>query len=96
MNEKALEEKLQAAFKPFLIKLENESHLHAGHQGVEEKGGSHYSLLLVSDIFQGKNRIVRHQMVYDTLQQEMKNADREGLHALRMKIYSMDEWEKQV
>lgn len=95
MNQKALEEKLQAAFAPFFMKLENESHLHAGHAGVQEKGGSHYSLVLVSDRFLGKNRVERQRMVYETLQEEMENSDRDGLHALRMKVYSIDEWQKQ-
>ncbi|MAI08939.1 MAG: transcriptional regulator [Magnetococcales bacterium] len=94
MNQKALEEKLQAAFAPFFMKLENESHLHAGHAGVKEKGGSHYSLVLVADSFLGKNRVERQRMVYELLAEEMQNKDRAGLHALKMKIYSVDEWQK--
>lgn len=92
MNQKALEQKLQAAFNPFFMKLENESHLHAGHAGVKEKGGSHYSLVLAADHFAGKNRVERQRMVYEALTEEMQNKDRSGLHALRMKLYTVDEW----
>ena len=93
MNQKALEQKLQAAFQPFWMALENESHLHAGHAGVEERGGSHFNLVMVSNQFEGLNRVARQRKDYELLSTEMENKNREGLHALRMKLYTEQEWQ---
>jgi len=51
--------------------------LHAGHEGAQA-GGGHYRLRLVSDLFEGKNRLARHRLVYDCLR-DMMHTD---IHAL--------------
>jgi stress-induced morphogen len=42
------------------------------------------SIEVVSDKFDGKKRIQRHQMVYKLLQEELDS----GLHALSMKLHT--------
>lgn len=52
--------------------------------------GAHFEAVVVSDAFVGKNRVQRHQLVYQTLGERM----REEIHALSMKTYTPEEWEK--
>lgn len=53
--------------------------------------GTHFEAVVVSDAFAGKNRVQRHQLVYQTLGERM----REEIHALSMKTYTPEEWQKQ-
>ncbi len=54
--------------------------------------GAHFEAVVVSAEFAGKNRVQRHQRVYQTLGDRM----REEIHALSIKTYTPDEWQKQV
>ena len=58
--------RLDATFSPLICQLDDESAMHAGHAGATS-GGGHYRLHLVSALFEGKNRISRHRLVYDCL-----------------------------
>lgn len=58
--------RLDATFAPIACQLTDESALHAGHVGAAS-GGGHYRLHLVSALFEGKNRVSRHRLVYDCL-----------------------------
>ncbi len=58
---------------------------------VEVSGdGAHFEAVVVSAEFIGKSRIQRHQRVYQALGDRM----REEIHALSMKTYTPQEWEK--
>ena len=61
------------------------AHLHV--QG----DGRHWYATLVSAEFEGKRLIQRHQRVYATLGNRMVTDE---VHALSMRTYSPDEWEK--
>jgi len=52
--------------------------------------GEHYQLLVVSDLFQGKSLVERHQMVYQALGDAMRGA----VHALALKTYTPSQWVK--
>lgn len=69
--------RLIETFSPLECQLEDESAQHAGHVGAAS-GGGHFRLRIVSAHFEGQNRIVRHRLVYDSLQ-EMMHSD---IHAL--------------
>ena len=69
--------KLIATFSPTVCLLEDESAMHAGHAGAAS-GGSHYRLRLISEVFEGKNRLNRHRLVYDCLDDMMQHK----IHAL--------------
>ena len=69
--------KLIATFSPTECLLEDESAAHAGHAGAAS-GGSHYRLRLISTVFEGKNRLNRHRLVYDCLDDMMQHK----IHAL--------------
>lgn len=50
--------------------------------------GHHFEATVVSDEFDGKSRIGRHQLVYKTLGDRMRGE----VHALSMKTYTPEEW----
>jgi acid stress-induced BolA-like protein IbaG/YrbA len=52
--------------------------------------GTHFSAIVVSDEFQGKNMVQRHQLVYGTLGGKMGGE----IHALSIQAYTPEEWEK--
>ena len=61
-----IQARLNETFAPSQCQLTDESALHAGHAGAAS-GGGHYRLHMVSALFEGKNRISRHRLVYDCL-----------------------------
>jgi len=69
--------RLLATFDPAECQLVDESHLHAGHAGAAS-GAGHYRLHMVSERFEGLNRVTRHRLVYDCLN-DMMHTD---IHAL--------------
>ena len=50
--------------------------------------GQHFEALIVSEAFEGMNRVRRHQAVYAVLGDRM----REEIHALSMKTLTPEEW----
>jgi len=59
-----------------------------GH--VEVTGdGRHFSAVVVSDAFTGKNLIARHRLVYAALGGRF---DTEAVHALSLKTYTPEQW----
>ena len=67
------------------VEVSDESALHRGHKGAM-KGGGHYSVVVVSDLFKGKSLIERHRQIYDAL-----NEMASEIHALAIKAYSVEE-----
>ena len=51
--------------------------------------GRHWYTTIVSPAFNGKRAIQRHQMVYATLGEKMKNDE---VHALSIKAFTPAEW----
>ena len=63
--------KLTEAFEPQSLKVEDESHQHAGHAGHRPGGQTHFRVYIVADAFKGKTRIERHRMINATLSREL-------------------------
>lgn len=60
-----------------------------GH--VEVTGdGRHFSAVVVSQAFAGKNMIAQHRMVYAALGDRF---DTEAVHALTLKTYTPEQWQ---
>ena len=68
------------------IAIKDQSHLHAGHAGARD-GRGHFDVRLISLLFEGVNRIQRHQMVYDALGDLMES----DIHAVRIKALTPTE-----
>ncbi len=54
-----------------------------------EGDGRHWQAVIVSDAFEGKRAIQRHQMVYATLGARIQTDE---VHALSMKTMTSSEW----
>jgi BolA protein len=78
--------RLVATFSPTECVVEDDSALHAGHAGAAS-GGGHYRIRLVTTLFEGKNRISRHRLVYDCLSELFKKE----IHALAIAAYTPSE-----
>jgi len=84
----AMRERL-GLLEPARVEIHDESGEHIGHEGARG-GGGHYQLLIVSDEFIDKAPLARHRMVYAALGEMM----RVDVHALAIKAYTVDEFEK--
>jgi BolA protein len=72
-----IRELLQAALNPSLLEVNDDSHLHVGHAGAAS-GGGHFSVKIVSERFEGLRLVMRHRLVYDSVQGMMHT----DIHAL--------------
>ena len=81
MMEDRIRARLEAAFAPLELSIDNESHQHAGHHGSPGSGESHFRVHIVSAMFAGASRIERHRLVNEALAAELKM----GIHALAIK-----------
>ena len=79
---------ITAQFAPEKLELIDDSAKHAGHSGADPRGESHFSLLIVSTSFEGQNRVNRQRLVYEALDDLLKNR----VHALALKTMTPDEW----
>ena len=73
-----------AALSPQHLSVQDESHMHS--RGLQ----THFKAVLVSQQFEGLNRVKRHQKVYVTLGELMQQ-----FHALALHTYTPDEWAAQ-
>lgn len=62
-----IEDRLTAAFRPSVLKVENESHKHAGHAGDDGSGASHFHITIRAAAFRDMTRITRHRAVQQAL-----------------------------
>ena len=73
----SIKEKLEQSFTPSQLEVIDESHKHAHHRGAHEHkadGGSaesHFHVVIVSDKFEGMNRLAKHRAVLDVLKDEV-------------------------
>ncbi|MGA0595942.1 BolA family protein [Enterovirga sp. CN4-39] len=68
--------------RPTELRIDDESHLHAGHAGSREGGETHFRIDVVSEAFIGKSRVERHRMVNELMTDAF---GRDGLHALAIR-----------
>jgi BolA protein len=85
MTADELQARLQAALAPIQLRVQDDSHLHAGHAGARE--GRHFSVALTSARFAGLSRVARHRLVYDSLGPLAE----QGVHALAIVAKAPDE-----
>lgn len=86
----ALNQALQE-LQPEHIELINESMNHAGYFEGKE---SHFKLTIVSQAFDAKRLVARHQLVYD-LVAALLTSGGGNVHALAIHAYTPNEWQGQ-
>lgn len=90
--EETIRRKLNQAFAPLQLAIENESAKHAGHRAMLDgntaaKGESHFRVVIVSEAFRGKSRLDRHRLVNEALAEELRGR----IHALAIRAHAPDE-----
>ncbi len=70
------------------IKIHIENALPCELVHVEGDDGQHFSAIIVSAEFRGKNMVQQHQIVYRALGDRMK----QEIHALSMKTHTPEQW----
>ncbi|PCI26507.1 BolA family transcriptional regulator [Candidatus Kaiserbacteria bacterium] len=86
VTESILRKKIQEAFTPEVLALENESHMHS----VPANSETHFKLLLVSEFFTEMSRIDRQRKVNEIIQEELDGP----VHAFTQRVYTIEEWRK--
>lgn len=72
-----IEAALRQAFAPEELRVEDESHLHAGHAGARS-GRGHFRVRITAETFRDQKLLARHRAVYDALGDMMQT----DIHAL--------------
>ncbi|MBU2568861.1 MAG: BolA family transcriptional regulator [Gammaproteobacteria bacterium] len=87
MTTEVIRKLLNDSLKPEQIEIIDNSASHAGHIGAQS-GGGHYHVTIVSDAFEGKTLVQRHQLIYKALGDMMK----QQIHALGINAMSPSEY----
>ena len=82
----AIRARLEDQLSPNELVLVDDSHRHVGHVGARD-GRGHFSVRIVSSIFEGMKPLARHRAVYAALG-ELMNTD---IHALVIDACSPEE-----
>lgn len=77
-----IRQRLETAFSPSVLVIDDQSERHKGHAGWREGGETHFSVEIAAAAFAGMSRIDRHRAVHDALSPEP--LDR--IHALSLKV----------
>lgn len=72
-----IRQRLQTAFSPTGLEIEDESHAHVGHAGAAG-GLGHFRICITAAAFAGLSRTARHRRIYEALESLMHT----DIHAL--------------
>jgi BolA protein len=87
MIKEEIENKLKKDFKPWHLEVINESPNHNVPEGAE----SHFKIIIVSEKFFEIKAVQRHQLIYSTLNEEMKK-----IHAIAIHPFTPEEWKNKT
>lgn len=79
-----IESRLKTELAPTYLEVDNESHQHS----VPENSETHFRVVIVSEQFEGRRSVARHQLVYKVLADQLEGP----VHALALHTYSPAEW----
>ncbi|MFC4256445.1 BolA/IbaG family iron-sulfur metabolism protein [Altererythrobacter xixiisoli] len=82
-----METLLQQEFTPGRLNVINDSASHHGHSGDDGSGESHFTVVIESDAFTGKNRLERQRMVNRAL----GDIPGQRVHALAIRAFAPGE-----
>jgi BolA protein len=85
-----INQKLTESLSPTILEIVDDSHKHAGHAGARPEGESHFSVKIISRVFEGKSRVQRQRLVYQALSEEMTGR----IHALSLHTLAPSEEKK--
>lgn len=79
----AIRQRLNAALDPETLVVEDEGHLHVGHEGAKD-GRGHFRVLIVAKAFEGQSMLQRHRTIYSALGDLLES----DIHALAIEAYT--------
>lgn len=82
-REEIIKDLLTRGLKVQHLEVVNESHMHS-----RPGNDTHYKILVVSEEFEGKNRVQRQRLIHEILAEEFNK----GLHALTQRALTPKEW----
>lgn len=77
-----IEAKLQSAFHPHLLEVDDDSESHRGHSGWREGGETHFNVIIRAPAFADMSRLERHRAVHAALGPQLVAR----IHALALDI----------
>ena len=81
-----IRQRLETAFSPESLEVEDDGHKHVGHEGA--KGGlGHFNVSIVSSHFDGMPVLARHRAIYAALGEMMQT----DIHALAIDAVASNE-----
>lgn len=86
---KEIRQRLSEAFQPETLGVEDESHLHVGHEGARD-GRGHFRVLIIAEAFTEQSLLQRHRMVYKALGDLMRTE----IHALAIDAWAPGELDR--
>ncbi len=78
----AMRHRLEAAFSPSSLVIEDQSVAHRGHGGWREGGGTHWRVAIRAQAFGPMSRIERHRAVHRALGRDLMAQ----IHALALEV----------
>ena len=87
--EKIITEKINKNFIPDFFKIINFSDKHKNHYLEDNNDTSHIKLIIVSKNFDGLSKVDRERLVHKILSDEISN----DIHSIRLKLYTLEEYE---
>lgn len=78
----SIQTKLNAAFAPDSLDIEDQSEQHRGHTGFQEGGETHFHVRIVAEKFRAENRVNRQRLIYAALADELSGP----VHALSLEV----------
>jgi stress-induced morphogen len=85
-----IEKMINERFQPYYFSVKDVSEQHRGHQSFKENVESHFEVIIVSQKFDGKNKVLRHRMINEGLQKEYLL----DLHSVSVKAHTIEEFKK--
>ncbi|MCB1680262.1 MAG: BolA/IbaG family iron-sulfur metabolism protein [Halioglobus sp.] len=83
--QREIERQLEQRLSPVYLDVVNESHQHS----VPPNSETHFRVVLVTELFEGKRSVGRHQLVYAALAEQLDGP----VHALALHTYTPAEWQ---
>ena len=81
-----IEQRLREGFEPSFLEVVNESHQHS----VPPNSETHFKVVIVSEQFENRRKVARHQQVYAALTSQLEGP----VHALALHTYTPGEWQE--
>jgi BolA protein len=82
-----IRDKLEAAFTPDRLEIEDDSGRHAGHGGARPGGETHFNVVIVTPAFAGLSLVQRQRVIYAVLADELEGQ----VHALSIRALAPGE-----